>query len=150
MDKCIFSLDGAESVSYFRSSEFKTIADYRDVISDFDKMYQSYQNSSKLFTIIGSDEIILIAETSGLNLIIDGVYDNSEFYDDISAKIEEVKRYLISNNISELSINILCTMIINEDFNLNILVQNIAESGQTIKIQYTNIAYGNTEFEINT
>jgi hypothetical protein len=113
-------------------------------------MYHSYQNSSTLFTVIGSDEIILIAETSGLNIIIDGIYDNSEFYDDLSAKIEEVKRYLISNNISELTVDILCTMVINEDFNLNILVQKIAESGQTIKIQYTNIAFGNTEFEINT
>ena len=65
-------------------------------------------------------------------------------------KIEEVKSYLTSNNISDLSVDILCTMIINEDFNLNILVQKIAESGQTIKIQYTNVAYGNTEFEINT
>lgn len=150
MDKCIFSLDEAESVSLFRSSEFKAVADFRNVISDFDKMYHSYQNSSTLFTVIGSDEIILIAETSGLNIIIDGIYDNSEFYDDLSAKIEEVKRYLISNNISELTVDILCTMVINEDFNLNILVQKIAESGQTIKIQYTNIAYGNTEFEINT
>ena len=150
MDKCIFSLDEAESVSLFRTSEFKTVTDFRNVISDFDKMYHSYQNSSTLFTVIGSDEIILIAETSGLNIIIDGAYDNSEFYDDISAKIEEVKSYLTSNNISDLSVDILCTMIINEDFNLNILVQKIAESGQTIKIQYTNVAYGNTEFEINT
>jgi len=83
-------------------------------------------------------------------IIIDGAYDNSEFYDDLSVKIEEVKSYLTSNNISDLSVDILCTMIINEDFNLNILVQKIAESGQTIKIQYTNVAYGNTEFEINT
>jgi hypothetical protein len=73
MDKCLFSLDEAESVSLFRASEFKTVAEFRNVISDFDKMYESYQNSLALFTVIGSEEIILIAETSGLNIIIDGV-----------------------------------------------------------------------------
>ena len=150
MDKCLFSLDEAESVSFFRASEFKTVTGFINVISDFDKMYESYQNSSALFTVIGSEEIVLIAETSGLNIIIDGIYDNSEFYDDITLKIEEVKKYLISNNISELTIDILCTMIINEDFNLNVLVEKIAQSGQTVNIQYTNLAYGNTGFEINT
>jgi|688.fasta_scaffold750955_1 hypothetical protein len=150
MDKCLFSLDQAESVSLFRASEFKTVAEFRNVISDFDKMYESYQNSSALFTVIGSEEIVLIAETSGLNIKIEGIYDNSEFYDDINVKIEEVKTYLIRNQISELTIDILYTMIINEDFNLNILVEKIAQSGQSIKIQYTNIAFGNSEFEINT
>jgi hypothetical protein len=150
MDKCLFSLDQAESVSLLRTSEFKTVAEFRTVISDFDKMYESYQNSATLFTAIGAEEIVLIAETSSLNIIIDGIYDNSEFYDDINMKIEEVKSYLLNNHISELTIDILCAMIINEDFNLNILVEKIAQPGQTLKIQYTNIAYGNTEFEINT
>ncbi len=150
MDKCLFSLDVEESVSLFRASEFKPVSEFRNVISDFDKMYESYQNSSALFTVIGSEEIVLIAETSGLNFAIDGIYEKSEFYDDVNLKIEEVKSYLMRNNISELTIDILCTMIINEDFNLNILVEKIAQPGQTIKIQITNITYGNTEFEINT
>lgn len=38
----------------------------------------------------------------------------------------------------------------NESFTLDVLVQMIAQPGQTITIQNTNIAYGNTEFEITT
>jgi hypothetical protein len=150
MEKCLFSKESDDAISQFRASNFKPVPDFKAVISDFDKMYESYQNLPVLFTVIGSDEIVLIAEVSQLNFIIDGVFDSWELYEDMNAKIEEVRNYLQNNDISELSANIICEMIKNESFTLDVLVQMIAQPGQTIKIQYTNIAYGNTEFEITS
>jgi hypothetical protein len=68
----------------------------------------------------------------------------------MNTKIEEVRTYLKDNDISELSAKILCEMIKNESFTLDVLVQMIAQPGQTITIQNSNIAYGNTEFEITS
>jgi hypothetical protein len=150
MEKCLFSKESDDAISEFRASNFRPISDYKAVISDFDKMYESYQNLPVLFTVIGSDEIVLIAEVSQLNFIIDGVFDAWEVYEDMNTKIEEVRTYLKDNDISELSANILCEMIKNESFTLDVLVQMIAHPGQTINIQNSNIAYGNTEFEITS
>lgn len=150
MEKCLFSKESDDAISQFRASNFKPVPDFRAVISDFDKMYESYQNLPVLFTVIGSDEIVLIAEVSQLNFIIDGVFDSWELYEDMNAKIEEVRNYLKNNDISELSLNIICEMIKNESYSLDVLVQMIAQPGQTINIQNSNIAYGNTEFEITS
>ena len=151
MEKCLFSKESDDAISQFRASNFKPVPNFRAVISDFDKMYESYQNLPVLFTVIGSDEIVLIAEVSQLNFIIDGVFDSWEVYGDVfELKIEEVKDYLKNNDISELSVNIICEMIKNESYSLDVLVQMIAQPGQTINIQNSNIAYGNTEFEITS
>jgi hypothetical protein len=150
MEKCLFSKESDDAISQFRASNFKPVPDFKAVISDFDKMYESYQNSPVLFTVIGSDEIVLIAEVSQLNFLIEGVFDSWELYEDMNAKIEEVRNYLKNNDISELSANIICEMIKNESFTLDVLVQMIAHPGQTINIQNSNIAYGNTEFEITS
>jgi hypothetical protein len=150
MEKCLFSKESDDAISQFRASNFKPVPDFKAVISDFDKMYESYQNSPVLFTVIGTDEIVLIAEVSQLNFLIEGVFDSWELYEDMNAKIEEVRNYLKNNDISELSANIICEMIKNESFTLDVLVQMIAHPGQTINIQNSNIAYGNTEFEITS
>lgn len=150
MEKCLFSLESDDAISQFRASNFKPVPDFRAVISDFDKMYKSYQNLPVLFTVIGGDEIVLIAEVSELNFIIDGIFDPREVYGDLNTKIEEVRDYLKNNDISELSANIICEMIKNESYSLDVLVQIIAQPGQTINIQNSNIAYGNTEFEITS
>jgi hypothetical protein len=151
MEKCLFSKESDDAISQFRANNFKPVPNFRAVISDFDKMYESYQNLPVLFTVIGSDEIVLIAEVSQLNFIIDGVFDPWEVYGDVfELKIEEVKDYLKNNDISELSANIICEMIKNESYSLDVLVQMIAQPGQTITIQNSNIAYGNTEFEITS
>ena len=151
MEKCLFSKESDDAISEFRASNFRPIPDYKAVISDFDKMYESYQNLPVLFTVIGSDEIVLIAEVSQLNFIIDGVFDSWEVYGDVfELKIEEVKDYLKNNDISELSVNIICEMIKNESYSLDVLVQMIALPVQTMTIQNSNITYGNTEFEITS
>lgn len=150
MEKCLFSKESDDAISQFRASNFKPVPDFRAVISDFDKMYESYQNLPVLFTVIGGDEIVLIAEVSELNFIIDGIFDPREVYGDLNTKIEEVRDYLKNNDISELSANIICEMIKNESYSLDVLVQIIAQPGQTINIQNSNIAYGNTEFEITS
>jgi hypothetical protein len=113
-------------------------------------MYESYQNSPSLFTVIGSEELILIAEVSRLNLIIEGVFESWEMYEDIHSKMEELRNHLKKNDVSELSVEIICEMIKNESFTLDVLVRMIAQPGQIINIQYTNITYGNTEFNVVT
>lgn len=150
MVKCLYSFESDNAISQFRASNFKPVPEFKSVISDFDNMYESYQNSPSLFTVIGSEELILIAEVSRLNLIIEGVFESWEMYEDIHSKMEELRNHLKKNDVSELSVEIICEMIKNESFTLDVLVRMIAQPGQTINIQYTNITYGNTEFNVVT
>ena len=150
MKKCLFSAESDDAISQFRASNFKPVPDFTSVISDFDKMYESYQNLPVLFTVIGREEIVLIAEVSALSLKIEDVFDSWEVYEDMKTKIEEVRTCLRNNDMSELSASIICEMISNESFTLDVLVKMIAQPGQTINIQNSNIAYGNTEFDITT
>lgn len=146
MEKLLFSKD--EDKCPYRA-EFKPIENYSEVISDFEQMYESHGPES-LFQISGIDEIVLIAETSALNFIIDDVFDPIEYYDDYSAKISEVKGILNKNNVSALGIEVISSMISEEDFSLDQLINKIALPDQTITIQISDLTYGNTEYTIDT
>jgi hypothetical protein len=146
MEKLLFSRD--EDKCPYRA-EFKPIEKYSEVISDFEQMYESHGPGS-LFQISGIDKIVLIAETSALNFIIDDVFDPSEYYDDYSAKISEVKGILNKNNVSALGIEVISSMISEEDFSLDQLINKIALPNQTITIQISDLTYGNTEYTIDT
>ena len=71
MVKLLFSQD--EDKCPYRA-KFKPIENYSEVISDFEQIYERH-GSESLFSISGLDEIILIAETSAFNFIIEDVSD---------------------------------------------------------------------------
>ena len=153
MKKFLVSMD--EDKCPYRA-QFKPIENYSEVISDFEQMYESGTNSSlfidseSLFSISDLGEIVLIAETSAFNFVIDDVFDPREYYDDYAVKMDEVKDVLKKNNISDLSIEVILGMISEEDFSLDKLIEKIALPGQSITIQITDLNYGNTEYTLDT
>lgn len=146
MEKLLFSKD-EEKCPY--RAEFKPIENYSEVISDFEQIYERH-GSESLFSISGLDEIILIAETSAFNFIIEDVFDPREYYDDYVAKMDEVKGILKKNNVSALGTEVILSMISEEDFSMDQLINKIALPGQNITIQITDITYGNTEYTLDT
>jgi len=124
-----------------RTSEFDVIDGFETVLSDFDKLYESYQNSATLFNYSGNNKIVLIAETFTLGFSIEEIdIDN---YD-------EIKKYFEDLGISNLTIDILWHMIEMEEYSVTTIVEKIAKPGQKINIQMTDTMYGNSEFDINT
>ena len=146
MQKLLFSAD--EDKCPYRA-QFFPIANFAKVIAEFEQIYESH-SSNNLFAIAGKEEITLIAETSAFNFLIEGVFDPREWYDDYESKINEVQNTLEKYNLSVLCRDIICTMIIEEDYSLDQLIQKIALPGQTITIQITDLAFGNTEYSIST
>ena len=73
MEKCLFNNLEDGGTYQFRSSEFMPVAEYKKMLAEFDKMYESYQNSPSLFSIFGDDKIVIIADTYELNFFADAV-----------------------------------------------------------------------------
>jgi hypothetical protein len=141
MKKCFFNGLEEGGIYQLRTNEFEVIDGFEKVLSDFDEMYESYQNSETLFNYSGNQKIVLIAETFTLS------FDNTEI--DIYNP-EEVKMYFNNLGCSNLTIDILIHMIEMEDFSVANIIEKISKSGQKIKIQTTDTLYGNNEFEIIT
>lgn len=125
----------------FRTSEFEVNEEFEKVLTDFDNLYESYQQSSTLFTFSGKEKKVLIAETGTLR------FDSSEV--DIY-NVDEVKNFIKGMELSDLTIKILLHMIEMEDFSVSVIVEKIAKPGQVINIQLTDTLYGNSEFSLNT
>jgi hypothetical protein len=129
-----------------RTSEFKPVQNYQQILQDFDKLYESYQNSPTLFTVFGEDEIVVLADTHQLSVVMHGI-DFSD-YDKMEENLAELKNHLNANGISAECSQILNGMIENEDLTVSAIISNIAQTNQIIKIECTDTLYGNSEYEI--
>ena len=146
MEKILYNGLEEGGVYQMRTGEFVPIHNFEQVISDFDNMYESYQNSPTLFTVHGNDEIKVIADTHKLRLNVEGI--DFEYYDNLDKKLEQLKSHLKNNKISDLSSEIICEMIENEDFTVSAIIERIAQPNQIIKIECTDTLYGNGEYNL--
>ena len=146
MEKILYNALEEGGVYQMRTSEFKPIENYKQVLQDFDKMYVSYQNSPSLFTVFGDENIVVLADTHQLALIVEGV-DFSD-YEKMEENVGQLKSHLDANEISSDSTGILTGMIENEDLTVSSIIAKIAQSNQTITIECTDTLYGNNEYEI--
>lgn len=141
MNKCLFNGLEEGGVYQLRTSEFEVIVGAETVLSDFDKIYESYQNAFSLFNLNGDTKIVLIAETYNLRFYADDI----DMY-----KPDEVKEYFNNMQLSPLTRDILFHMTEMEEFSVTTIVEKIAKPGQKINIQLTDTLYGNSEFDIFT
>lgn len=144
MSKILFNGLEEGGVYQMRTSEFIPIQNFKKILLDFDKMYESYQNAPSLFRVNGSDSIVVIADTHKLNISVDGIdfYD----YDVFQENIERLKQHLNQSEISTESTEILVKMIENEDLSVSSIIEHIAQPGQSINIECTDTLYGNGSF----
>ena len=94
----------------------------------------------------GNDEIKVRADTHKLRLNVEGI--DFEYYDNLDKKLEQLKSHLKNNKISDLSSEIICAMIENEDFTVSAIIERIAQPNQIIKIECTDTLYGNGEYNL--
>jgi hypothetical protein len=146
MDKILYNALEEGGVYQMRTSEFKPVQNYLQVLQDFDKIYESYQNSPTLFTVFGDEQIVVIADTHKLALLVERI-DFSD-YEKMEENLVQLKSQLNANKISNESSEILIEMIQNEDLTVSSIIAKIAQPNQTIKIECTDTLYGNGEYEI--
>ncbi len=148
MSKILFNGLEEGGVYQMRTSEFKPIQNFNQILLDFDKMYESYQNAPSLFTVHGDDTINVIADTFTLNVRMDDI-DFTDF-DKLGENIEKLRQQLNQLQISSESTEIVIKMIENEDLSVTNIIQYIAQPGQSINIECTDTLYGNNNFELNS
>jgi len=141
MNKCFFNGLEEGGVYQLRTTPFEAVEGFESVLSDFDNMYQSYQDSPVLFSFSKNDKITLTADTYTLSFYIDhiDIYNEDQLLD-----------YLKQNGISTKTIEIICSMLEEEDFSVTKVIEKIAKPNQTIRVQMTDTLYGNSEYDMNT
>jgi hypothetical protein len=100
MNKILFNGLEEGGVYQMRTREFMPIQNFKKILLDFDKMYESYQNAPSLFTVHGNDSnnIVVIADTHKLNISVDGI--DFEDYDVFEENIKKLKQHLNQSEIS--------------------------------------------------
>ncbi len=112
-------------------------------------MYDFFDEIQPLFNIDErAESIVLTANTFIFNFENEDIdIDDEEIWGN---DCEGLKNYLKSNNISELTSEILCEMTEYEEFSVGTLVKKIAKTGQIINVELTDLTHGNSEFNITT
>jgi len=146
MSKILFNGLEEGGVYQMKTSEFMPIQNFKKILLDFDKMYESYQNAPSLFTVHGNDNIVVIADTHKLNISVDGI--DFDDYDVFAENIEKLKQHLNQSEISSESAAILIKMIENEDLSVSTIIEHIAQPGQSINIDCTDTLYSNGSFTV--
>ena len=141
MEKCLFNGLEEGGTYQLRTTEFITIMGFEEVISDFNKLYEGFDSSSVLFNIVEGEKIKIIADTYTLTFYNEEI----DIYNS-----QEVKSELQNNQISDKTIEIILSMVENEDFSVSNIISYLAMDGQLINIQLTDTLYGNSEFEITS
>jgi hypothetical protein len=142
MNKCLFNAAEDGGTYQLRTNTFKVLPFFQQVLNDFDMLYDSYQDSSSLFTLSGSEEIVLVADCFLLDLAIDNLL---EFED------EDPIEHINSMSIHQVTKEILCIAIENESsINVSDVIAKLAQPNQEITIQLTDTLYGNSEFLLST
>jgi hypothetical protein len=146
MDKILYNALEEGGVYQMRTSEFKPVQNYLQILQDFDRIYESYQNSPTLFTVFGAENIVVIADTHKLTLVVEGIdfFDYEKMEENLVQLKNQLEAIEISNECSE----ILIEMIQNEDLTVSSIISKIAQPNQTIKIECTDTLYGNGDYEI--
>jgi len=141
METCLFNGLEEGGTYQLRTTEFIPIMGFEEVISDFNKLYEGFDSSSVLFNIVEGEKIKIIADTYTLTFYNEEI----DIYNS-----QEVKSELQNNQISDKTIEIILSMVENEDFSVSNIISYLAMDGQLINIQLTDTLYGNSEFEITS
>lgn len=139
--KKVFLSSGHESGSVVstRSKEFEPIENYKEIIAEFEESYdvESLGSSRYLIDCSGSGTIVMV--------INDCIMSN--YFEDES-DLEGIADYLKENGNSQWMIDFMLAH--SEELYATDIIKALAKPGQTLKIQTTDLEFGNTEFETTT
>ena len=142
METFIYSgLDDA-SVTTTRSSIFKPINNYQEILNEFESCHEPFPDKPQ------GDKLFWLAHESndGIILVVNDCIMSHTFMDE--ADLEGMTNFMKTNGNSEAAIEFMTNHV--EELYAADFIGLLALPGQTITIQITDLEYGNTKSEMNT
>ena len=142
MDTFIYSGMESGTVTTTRSSLFKPVSNYQDILNEFENCYLSEDGKPQ-----GNLLFFLASESEdGIILVVNESIMSHTYMDD--ADLEGMTNFMKSNGNSEAAIEFMTNHV--EELYAADFIEFLAMPGQTITIQITDLEFGNNEYEITT
>ena len=138
-----FIYSGMESgiVTTTRSSLFKPVPNYQEILNEFENSYDAsvLGTADKLFWLVSKSN-------DGIILVVNDCIMSHTFMDE--ADLDGMTNFMKSNGNSEAAIEFITNHV--EELYAADFIKLLALPEQTITIHITDLEYGNTESEMNT
>jgi hypothetical protein len=142
METFIYSGMESGTVTTTRSSLFKPVSNYQEILNEFENCYVADDDKPQ------GDKLFWLASESndGIILVVNDCIMSHTYMDD--ADLEGMTNFMKSNGNSEAAIEFMTNHV--EELYAADFIAFLAMPGQTITIQITDLEAGNTEYEMTT
>ena len=142
METFIYSGMESGTVTTTRSSLFKPVSNYQEILNEFENCYVADDGKPQ------GDKLFWLASESndGIILVVNDCIMSHTFMDE--ADLEGITNFMKSNGNSEAAIEFMTNHV--EELYAADFIAFLALPGQTITIQITDLEFGNTEHEMTT
>ena len=142
METFIYSGMESGTVTTTRSSLFKPVSNYQEILNEFENCYVADDDKPQ------GDKLFWLASESndGIILVVNDCIMSHTFMDE--ADLEGMTNFMKSNGNSEAAIEFMTNHV--EELYAADFIAFLALPGQTISIQMTDLEFGNTETEMTT
>ena len=142
METFIYSGMESGTVTTTRSSLFKPVSNYQEILNEFENCYVADDGKPQ------GDKLFWLASESndGIILVVNDCIMSHTFMDE--ADLEGITNFMKSNGNSEAAIEFMTNHV--EELYAADFIAFLALPGQTITIQITDLEFGNTEYEMTT
>ena len=142
METFIYSGMESGTVTTTRSSLFKPVPNYQEILNEFENCYEAEDGKPQ------GDKLFWLASESndGIILVINECIMSHDFMLDLD--LEGMTNFMKSNGNSEAAIEFMTNHV--EELHAAHFITILALPGQTISIQMTDLEFGNTETEMTT
>jgi len=142
METFIYSGMESGTVTTTRSSLFKPVPNYQEILNEFENCYVAEDDKPQ-----GNKLFWLASESNdGIILVVNESLMSHTFMDE--ADLEGMTNFMKSNGNSEAAIEFMTNHV--EELYAADFIAFLALPGQTITIQITDLEFGNTEYEMTT
>jgi len=142
METFIYSGMESGTVTTTRSSLFKPVSNYQEILNEFENCYAAEDGKpqgDKLFSLASKSD-------DGIILVVNESLMSHTFMDD--ADLDGMTNFMKSNGNSDAAIQFMTNHV--EELYAADFIAFLAMPGQTITIQITDLEFGNTEYEMTT
>ena len=142
METFIYSGMESGTVTTTRSSLFKPVSNYQEILNEFENCYVADNwkpQGDKLFWLASESD-------DGIILVVNECIMSHDFM--LDADLEGMTNFMKSNGNSNAAIEFMTNHV--EELCAADFIEFLAMPGQTITIQITDLEAGNTEYEMTT
>jgi hypothetical protein len=142
METFIYSGMESGTVTTTRSSLFKPVSNYQEILNEFENCYVADDGKPQ------GDKLFWLASESddGIILVVNECIMSHDFM--LDADLEGMTNFMKSNGNSDAAIQFMTNHV--EELCAADFIEFLAMPGQTITIQITDLEAGNTEYEMTT